>query len=159
MSSRSLHIIRVETVIRTMRRSRAGATFVGQSAHDLVEEAVSVLRDVTVIEPRQGAAVVEVRGEHDLVSQPELNDLLTKQIACHELVVVDVSHAAFIDSSFIHGLLLANEAAALRGGTFRVQLGTARIVDQAIKISRIGDLVEIVPTREAALAPTQRRSP
>jgi anti-anti-sigma regulatory factor len=65
--------------------------------------------DVTVIEPRQGAAVVELRGEHDLSTQPELSDLLAGLIAGHELVVVDISEATFIDSTFIHGLWLASE--------------------------------------------------
>jgi anti-anti-sigma factor len=115
------------------------------------EEAASV-RGVTVIEPRQGAAVVELLGDHDLSTQPELNELLAGLIAGHELVVVDISEATFIDSTFIHGLWLANQAAASRAATFRVQLGTARIVDRVVEISHIGDLIEIVSTREAALA-------
>ena len=116
-----------------------------------------MLGDVTVIEPRQGAAVVEVRGEHDLSAQPELNDLLAGLIAGNELVVVDISEATFIDSTFIHGLWLANQAAASRGATLRVQLGTARIVDRMVEITHIGELIEVVPTREAALAPPPSR--
>jgi anti-anti-sigma factor len=113
--------------------------------------------DVTVIEPRQGAAVVELRGEHDLSTQPELSDLLAGLIAGHELVVVDISEATFIDSTFIHGLSLASEAAASDASTFRVQLGTARIVDRVVEITHIGDLIEVVATREAALAPPPPR--
>jgi hypothetical protein len=38
-----------------------------------------------------------------------------------------------------------------------VQLGTARIVDRVVEITHIGDLIEVVATREAALAPPPPR--
>jgi len=104
-----------------------------------------------VTEPRPGAVVVEISGDHDLVTQPELDELLTDLIGGHELVVVDISSATFIDSSFIHGLQLANEATALRGGTFRLMIATGAIVKRTIEVTRINEQIEVVSTREEAL--------
>lgn len=113
---------------------------------------MAVQADVVVVEPRLGAAVVELSGEHDLLTQRDLDDLLVKLIRGHDLVVVDISKTTFVDSSFIYGLLAANKEAALRGTTFRVQLGTASMVERVIEITHIGDDVEIVDNRADALA-------
>jgi anti-anti-sigma factor len=66
---------------------------------------------MTVVEPEVGVAVVELAGDHDLSTQRDLDDLLFKLISSQNLVVVDISNVTFIDSSFIHGLLVANEEA------------------------------------------------
>ena len=110
-----------------------------------------MLADVAVVEPRLGAVVVELSGEHDLLTQGELDDLLVKLIRSQDLVVVDISKTTFIDSSFIYGLFAANKEASERGTTFRVQLGTASMVERVIAITHIGDDVEIVGSREEAL--------
>jgi anti-anti-sigma factor len=108
--------------------------------------------DMRVVEPELGVAVVELAGDHDLSTQRDLDDLLFKLIRSQNLVVVDISNVTFIDSSFIHGLLVANEEATTQGKTFRVQMGTTRIVERAIQISHIADRIEFVETRDDALA-------
>jgi len=113
---------------------------------------MAVLADIRVSEPRAGVAVVEIGGEHDLVTQAELDHVLSRLIRDNDLVVVDISKATFVDSWFIRGLVVANEDAADHGTAFRVQMGTAHIVRRAIEISRIGQAVEFVISREDALA-------
>ena len=75
----------------------------------------------------------------------------------NELVVVDVSEAAFIDSSFLHNVVGADRLARERGSRLRLQHGTALIVMRALEVSGILAVLDSVSTREAALAPTPRR--
>ena len=78
------------------------------------------LADLEVLRPRPGVAVVECKGEHDLTSRDEIGRLFSALVAGNKLVVVDVSEATFIDSSFIHNLLKANRLAVEQGARFRL---------------------------------------
>ena len=53
------------------------------------------------------------------------------------LVVIDVTEAVFIDSSFLHFVVMANKAAGVHGGRRRLQVGTAPIVKSALEVSGI----------------------
>jgi anti-anti-sigma factor len=97
--------------------------------------------------------VVECKGEHDLTSRDEIGRLLSSLVARNELVVVDVSEATFIDSSFIHNVLKGNRLAVERGARFRLQHGTEPIVRRALEVSGILAQLENVTTRDEALAP------
>ena len=76
---------------------------------------VRSLEDVLVSRPRRRVAVVECRGEHDLSTRAEFAALLKQLLADSDLVVVDVSEAEFIDSSFINNLYIANGFAQTQG--------------------------------------------
>jgi len=96
-------------------------------------------------------AVVECHGEHDLTTKAEMSELLSRVIRDNDLVVVDVSQAAFVDSSFLHVLLTADRDARSRGKRFRLQVGSAALVSKAIEYSRVLDSVDHARTREAAI--------
>ena len=93
------------------------------------------LQDVQVERPRAGAAVVVFTGEHDLSTSEPVEALLGSLIEENELVVVDFSEAEFVDSSTIYALVKSHRAASERGSTFRLQLGTAPIVEKAFELS------------------------
>lgn len=112
---------------------------------------VSSLEAVVVTCPRPGAVVVECSGEHDLATRAEVAALLMGLLAEYELVVVDVSEAEFIDSSFIHNLFLASSFAWERGTHFRLQYATAPIVRTALEISGVFEQLDCVRSREEAL--------
>ena len=114
---------------------------------------MSILPDVEVLQPRPGAVVVECRGEHDLTTSESLGRLLTELVATNDLVVVDVSDADFIDSSFLHTLVKADRLARPRGTRLRLQFGTAPIVARALEVSGILERIEYAGTREEAIAP------
>ena len=61
--------------------------------------------DVELLWPQPGAVVVELLGEHDLVTKSAMSDLLEGLVSDYDLVVIDVSRAEFIDSSFLHLLV------------------------------------------------------
>ena len=110
-----------------------------------------LLEHAVVTRPRPGAAVVECKGEHDRTMRSEMAALLRRLLADNELVVVDVSEAEFIDSSFIHNLFLANGLARQQGTRFRLQHSTAPIVRRVLEISCIFEELDCAGSREEAL--------
>ena len=112
---------------------------------------VSSLEAVVVSRPRPGAAVVECRGEHDLITRDEFAALLKQLLADSDLVVVDVSEAEFIDSSFIHSLYIAHGFARAHGAQFRLQHPTAPTVHRALKVTGVLDTLDCAHSREEAL--------
>jgi anti-anti-sigma factor len=108
--------------------------------------------DVNVARPRDKAVVLEFNGEHDLTTKAELAQLLNRSIEENDHVVVDVTQAKFVDSSFINNLLVADRLASERGKTFRLQMGTAPIVRRALEVSGILDSMSVAYNREGALA-------
>jgi len=110
-----------------------------------------MIAEITILRPKPGAAVVELRGEHDLANSTALHDVLTSLVEDNALVVIDLSVADFIDSSTLRALLQARDLAHTRGSRVRLQLGTAAIVRKALEVSGVRDLFECVPDRERAL--------
>lgn len=113
---------------------------------------ISALSDVEVEHPTPDAAVVVVSGEHDLSDSEEFARLLTSIVDEHEIVVVDVSSAEFVDSSIVKALLDAKKAASESGRTFRVQLGGNANAQRLFEIENVVDVLDCVSTREEALA-------
>src|SRR3954471_1449736 len=112
---------------------------------------VEELVDVELNRPRPGAVVVQCRGEHDLTTCVALEHLLTELVAENDLVVIDVSEAEFIDSSFIHNVIKAHRLSLPRGSRVRLQVGTAPVVRRALELSGLLARIEHAPTREQAL--------
>ena len=109
------------------------------------------LQDVQVERPRAGAAVVVFAGEHDLSTSESVEALLGSLIEENDLVVVDFSQAEFVDSSTMYTLIKSHRAADERGSTFRLQLGTAPIVEKAFELSGVLKVLDCASTREEAL--------
>src|SRR3954452_17807441 len=111
------------------------------------------VRDVQVIEQLgRNAVIVECSGEHDLASSGPFEHLLLKLLDQHSLVVVDVSHASFIDSAFMTVLFRAAAAARSLKKVLRVQAGEMTHVRRALELGGVFLAVEHAPTRESALA-------
>ncbi len=113
--------------------------------------------EVRVLQPRSGTAVVECTGELDITSAPELDRML-RELAVNELVVVDISKAEFIDSSIIHCLVGAYRRSRDQGTQFRLQYGSAPIVEVALEVSGVLELLDVANTRTEARAPANRAS-
>jgi anti-sigma B factor antagonist len=103
-----------------------------------------------IVDPA-GWAVVECTGEHDLTTRTEVRALLDRLLVGYGLVVVDVSQATFIDSSFVTNLFTANRVAREQGKRFRVQHSTAPIVHRVLEISGVLSKIDCTTSREAAL--------
>lgn len=114
--------------------------------------------DVEVTRPSGGIAVLALQGEHDVVTKDQLAHLLAEEVAANDLVVVDVTEAEFVDSSFLHNLVKADRLARSRGSSFVLQMGTARIVRSAIEISGLLQSIEWAASRDEALLTPLRKS-
>jgi anti-anti-sigma factor len=112
---------------------------------------MDVRMDVEVLHPAKAVAVVECRGDHDLTTRQELADLLHKLLRDNALVVVDVSDAELIDSSFVNNMFIANGLARRYGKRFRLQVATAPTVSRVLEISGILGELDCVGDREEAL--------
>jgi anti-anti-sigma factor len=111
----------------------------------------SLLQDLTVERPQDGAAVVVFAGEHDVTDADEVESLLTSLLEQNLLVVADFSRALFVDSWMIQALVRSDTVAKERGTSFRLQLGTAAIVERVFQLSGVLEVLDCAPTREEAL--------
>ena len=62
----------------------------------------------------EGAVIVEVRGEVDIVTAPHLSKVIDSALLGHGRVVIDLRSISFIDSSGLAALLWAHQAAPRR---------------------------------------------
>jgi anti-sigma B factor antagonist len=106
---------------------------------------------LNVAYPRPGTAVVECCGDQDMTGKEARHELFTRLVDENELVVIDLSPADFVDSSFIHTLLATDLYARRQGTTMRLQIATAPIVERALEISGVLQTLDVVRTREEAL--------
>ena len=95
------------------------------------------LQDIRVERPTPNAAVVEFTGEHDLAEADRIQSLFESLVEQNAVVVADFSEAQFVDSSVLRTLFRAHLAAESRGSSFRLQLGTATVVERAFELSGI----------------------
>jgi anti-anti-sigma factor len=105
----------------------------------------------TLAFPRSGCVVIELLGEHDMSTAREIQGLLTSQLASKQLVVVDLSHAAFVDSTVLNNLVWARRVAAEQGCRFRLQVEASSVAGQALTITGLLGHFEIARTREDAV--------
>jgi anti-anti-sigma factor len=110
------------------------------------------VKGIEVLHQGVGVAVVALHAEHDVTTKCELAALLQGEVPRNDLVVVDVSEALFIDSSFLHNLVQADRAATARGSRFVVQMGTAHIVRRALEVSGLLEVLSVADTRAAAIS-------
>ncbi len=110
--------------------------------------------DPVVSYPRPGAAVVECTGGHDMTTRQETDQLFTELVAENDVVVIDISEAQFIDSSFVNNLLKADRLAREEGKVFRLQVATAPIVRRVLEIGGVLEKLDHAATREEALRPS-----
>jgi anti-anti-sigma factor len=117
------------------------------------------LIDVAVSSPRPRAAVIELKGEHDLTTRDELDDLVCSLVRVNDVVVVDITTAQFIDTSVLTTLLRGDRLARRHGKKLRLQTGITPVVRKALESSGVLQLVETARTRDEALAVTELRAP
>jgi len=104
-----------------------------------------------LVRPSPGTVVVEIIGEHDLATHDTIHDLFLKLVESNRLLVVDVTEATFIDSSFLRALVDASKHAEAVGSRLRLQVGTAQIVQTVLEVSGLVDYLDCVDNREEAL--------
>lgn len=105
-----------------------------------------------------GAAVVALRGEHDLYGSLSLRRRLDALIGEGVAVVVDLREAVFLDSATIGVLLLAHREAARRRQRFVLVLdpSAGRPLRQILEVTGLVDVFAIAETVEEVLTSPRR---
>lgn len=98
--------------------------------------------------------ILEVRGEHDIASAPELRSAFEAAMGAHPGVVADLTPASFIDSTVLGVLLGAREQARELGRGFAVLLGAdgELAVKRIIEVTGLAPILPVHETLEAAVA-------
>lgn len=91
-------------------------------------------------------------GEFDLANAPRIVEDSERVLAADKHLILDLSRATFIDSSVINALFVAGRTANARGRLAVLQLGTAAVVELALKVSGIERVLPRVHTRTEAVA-------
>jgi anti-anti-sigma factor len=99
---------------------------------------------------RDGCRVVQVAGELDLRTAPQLDAALDAGRAPGTPLVLDLARVRFLDSYGLRSLLLANAEAAPWGSPLRIV--ASRPVDRTIRLAGAERVLEVYPDREQALA-------
>jgi anti-sigma B factor antagonist len=103
--------------------------------------------------------IVAVRGEVDIFTAPEFKGLIAGAIeAGRDTVVVDLAQATFIDSSSLGVLISAHRRLGLRDGRLIIACDVPE-VRKTFTITGLDSVLEIVDTREAALAARDESPP
>lgn len=103
------------------------------------------------------AAIVTLRGEHDIQSKDEVARALIAASVCQS-VLVDVTDMRFVDSSVINALLRASKQLRERGGVFELVLPPGEhSIRRALDVLGLHGLLPSHATREAAVAAVEIR--
>jgi anti-anti-sigma regulatory factor len=115
---------------------------------------------VLFVHPRPSTVVVKLFAEHDLIEEKHYEALFQRLVATNELVVVDLTQAVFIDSSFIATLFRAGKHARTCGTAFRIQIARESRAWRALSCTGALESLEVATSLEEALSePAQDASP
>ncbi|HXH88360.1 MAG TPA: STAS domain-containing protein [Gaiellaceae bacterium] len=106
----------------------------------------------------QGAAVVGLRGECDAYDEPALGAQIRERIAAAQPIIVDFSHASFVDSVVLGSLLALLREAEAAGVALVLYLPelSGPEIHRVFSISGLNRILPIRATwREAVEAATQ----
>ena len=109
---------------------------------------------VEVDRSEPGVAIVSLLGEHELYSVLDVERSLDQAITDGLTVVVDLSHADFLDSSVVAILLRAREEAHVNGARFSLVIddSTGQSVRQLFEITGLATIFRVASSRAEALA-------
>ncbi len=112
-------------------------------------EAVSLVTRVDIVD---GAAVVSVTGDVDLVSAPHLREVMEEALGRSSHLIVDVGGMTFIDSSGLSVLVHVHRQAADAGGSMTVRRPSPTL-KRLLSITHL-ETVLVVDDAEAGPSPT-----
>jgi anti-anti-sigma factor len=107
-----------------------------------------VLRS-TVLQPTLSgsALLVEVAGEVDMTTAPELSQALEAAPEGTTWVVIDLSEVSFLDSSGLNALVQAQRILAERGYALRVVVPAEGAIRRVLEITHLTEPLTVVDSR------------
>ena len=98
---------------------------------------------IAVAPTRAGAVRIQVEGELDLSTSPELDRVLRREISAGRHVVVDLSEVAFIDSTGLSTLVTALRASNSNGGGLMVSPSLPAQVRRVLEVTGLNKVIPI----------------
>jgi anti-anti-sigma factor len=98
---------------------------------------------VEITTPIIGTAVVAFVGEHDLATREEAAGMLRDLLDTNDVIVVDLTRATFIDSSFLQLLLRADAQATESGKRFRVRAEPESVASRTLHLAGLSERFEL----------------
>src|SRR4051794_24897247 len=117
------------------------------------------LRGVVVSKIGETTAVVELTGEHDLATEEDIERLLVRLVAENQSLVIDVTNADYVDTSFLGSLLRADQLARAEGKRIFLQVGTTSPARRAFDLTLVLERLAHASNRRQALALAAAPSP
>ncbi len=99
-----------------------------------------------------GALVVEVAGEVDMATAPQLKQALNAALSGTRRVVVDLSNVTFLDSTALNALVQGQRELAEREIAFAIVSPKDQVVRSVFEITRLTESLRVVDSLDAALA-------
>jgi len=100
----------------------------------------------------ESAAIIEVRGEVDLYTSPQMREVIVRAASARTaMVVVDLSGVSYMDSSGVATLVEGLQFSRKYGGAFRLA-GLGGAVREVFKFAKLEKVFEIYPDATGALA-------
>lgn len=97
-------------------------------------------------EAAHDADVVRVRGEIDLDSSPQLDALIDRTLPS-KLLIVDLSHCTYIDSTTLTVFVRAHKR---RGAHLRLVVPPDAHIRRLFELTKLDEILSVVPSRDAA---------
>lgn len=92
-----------------------------------------------------GVVRVQVEGELDLASSPQLEHLLEREISAGNDVMLDLSRVEFIDCSGLRAILWAASESRCNGRQLKRTSASSAQVRRLIEMAGVGDALPVVP--------------
>jgi anti-sigma B factor antagonist len=105
---------------------------------------------IRVVSETDQIVAVCLEGEFDLANAPELGDQINRAVDGND-VILDLSEATFIDSSIVEVIVQASKRARKRDRSVVLQLGTAAVVERALHLTGVTELLPRVDDRQKAV--------
>lgn len=108
--------------------------------------------DVTVdVEHHDGAVVLHVAGELDMLTTPKLQESISRELAAHPpVLVIDLADVTFLASSAMAAIVVAHQKAGDRSAV-RV-VATSRETTRPLEVAGLRSYLSIYDSLDAALA-------
>jgi anti-sigma B factor antagonist len=106
---------------------------------------------VRVLPETDEIVAVCLEGDFDLSNAAALSTEVDRTLKNGNNLILDLSEATFIDSSVVHVLVQASEAANGNGRGVVLQLGTAAIVERVLEIAEIERVLPRAHERQEAV--------
>jgi anti-anti-sigma factor len=104
-----------------------------------------------VTEETDAIVAISLEGEWDMANAPLLTEQTQRALADDNHLILDLSHATFIDSSTINALIKTHEAVSERGQRLVLQLATADNIERVLEVSGIDQLIPRASSRTEAI--------